>query len=141
MAFPGVPSIRVAERVDGEFDAAIIMECSDLKRTGVDGLERYFVINIDHHPGNSDFGAINWFDAGAAACAEMVFDVIVALDVPLSVEIATHIYVGHPDRHRLVPLLEHLGPDVRHLPAAGRRGRRPAEGRAQHLRQQHARAG
>ena len=94
MAFPGVPSIRVAERVDGEFDAAIIMECSDLKRTGVEGLERYFVINIDHHPGNADFGAINWFDGSAAACAEMVFDVIRALDVPLSVEIATHIYMG-----------------------------------------------
>ena len=94
MAFPGVPSIRVAERVQGDFDAAIIMECSDLKRTGVEGLENYFVINIDHHPGNSDFGAINWFDAGAAACAEMVFDVIMALGVPLSVEIATHVYMG-----------------------------------------------
>jgi phosphoesterase RecJ-like protein len=94
MAFPGVPSIRVAERVEGEFDAAIIMECSDLKRTGVEGLDRFFVINIDHHPGNSDFGAINWFDGTAAACAEMVFDLIVALGVPLSVEMATHIYVG-----------------------------------------------
>jgi len=94
MAFPEVPSIQVAERADGEFDAAIIMECSDLKRTGVTGLDRYFVINIDHHPGNSDYGAINWFDAGAAACAEMVFDVIRALDVPLSVEIATHVYMG-----------------------------------------------
>ena len=94
MAFPGVPSIQVAARVDREFDAAIIMECSDLKRTGVDGLERYFVINIDHHPGNADFGGINWFDGGAAACAEMVFDVIQALEVPLSVEIATHIYMG-----------------------------------------------
>jgi bifunctional oligoribonuclease and PAP phosphatase NrnA len=94
MAFPGVPSIRVAERVDGAFDAAIIMECSDLKRTGVEGLEQYFVINIDHHPGNADFGAINWFDPSAAACAEMVFDVIRALDVSLSVELATHIYMG-----------------------------------------------
>ena len=37
---------------------------------------------------------INWFDGRAAACAEMVFDVIVALGVPLSVEIATHIYMG-----------------------------------------------
>jgi phosphoesterase RecJ-like protein len=94
MAFPGVPGIRVAERVDGEFDAAIVMECSELKRTGVEGLDRFFVINIDHHPGNADYGAINWFDGSAAACAEMVFDVIRALDVPLSVEIATHIYVG-----------------------------------------------
>jgi bifunctional oligoribonuclease and PAP phosphatase NrnA len=94
MAFPGVPAIQVAERVIGEFDAAIVMECSELKRTGVEGLDRFFVINIDHHPGNAEYGAINWFDGTAAACAEMVFDVIRALDVPLSVEIATHIYVG-----------------------------------------------
>jgi phosphoesterase RecJ-like protein len=94
LAFPGVPSIQVADRVDGAFDAAIVMECSDLKRTGVEGLDQYFVINIDHHPGNGAYGAINWFDPGAAACAEMVFDVVRALDVPLSVEIATHLYVG-----------------------------------------------
>ena len=94
MAFPEVPSIQVAERVDGDFDAAIIMECSDLNRTGVKGLDRYFVINIDHHPGNSDYGALNWFDGGAAACAEMVFDVVRALGVSLSVEIATHVYMG-----------------------------------------------
>src|SRR5580700_7004837 len=52
MAFPGVPDIRIAAAVsqgDGDFDAAIIMECGDLKRTGVDGLDRFFVINIDHH--------------------------------------------------------------------------------------------
>jgi phosphoesterase RecJ-like protein len=94
MAFPGVPAIQVAERVIGEFDAAIVMECSELKRTGVEGLDRFFVINIDHHPGNAEYGAINWFDGTAAACAEMVFAVIRALDVPLSVEIATHIYGG-----------------------------------------------
>ncbi len=40
------------------------------------------------------YGAINWFDAGAAACGEMVFDVIAALGVPLTLEMATHIYVA-----------------------------------------------
>jgi phosphoesterase RecJ-like protein len=70
------------------------MECGDLARTGVAGLERFFVINIDHHPGNSGYGAINWFDAKAAACGEMVFDVVRALELPLSVEIATHIYLA-----------------------------------------------
>jgi phosphoesterase RecJ-like protein len=94
MAFPGVPEIKVADRADGDFDAALIMECSELARTGVSGLERYFLVNVDHHPGNAHYGAINWFEAGAAACAEMVFDIIGALDVPLSLEIATHIYVG-----------------------------------------------
>jgi phosphoesterase RecJ-like protein len=94
MAFPGVPEIRVAERAEGDFDAALVMECSELARTGVSGLEQYFLVNVDHHPGNVRYGAINWFEAGAAACAEMVFDIIAALGVPLSVEIATHLYVG-----------------------------------------------
>jgi phosphoesterase RecJ-like protein len=94
MAFPGVPDIRIAPRVEGDFDAAIIMECGDLGRTGVAGLERFFVVNIDHHPGNTGYGDINWFDAGAAACGEMVFDLVKALGVPLSIEIATHIYLA-----------------------------------------------
>lgn len=94
MAFPGVSDIRIAPTADWTFDASIIMECGDLSRTGVSGLDRAFVINIDHHPGNTGYGHINWFDAGAAACAEMVFDVVQALGAPLSVEIATHIYVA-----------------------------------------------
>src|SRR5204863_4235854 len=41
------------------------------------------------------YGQINWFDPAAAACAEMVFDVIQALGITrLSVEMATHVYVA-----------------------------------------------
>jgi bifunctional oligoribonuclease and PAP phosphatase NrnA len=91
--FPGVRDIRVSPTVHGQFDAAIVMECGDLSRTGVEGFEKYFVINIDHHPGNKSYGALNWFNSGAAACGEMVFDLIVALGVKLTPEIATHIYI------------------------------------------------
>jgi phosphoesterase RecJ-like protein len=94
LAFPGVSDIRIAPTVEGEFDASIIMECGDLKRTGVSGLERFFVINIDHHPGNTSYGQINWFDPSAAACGEMVFDLVRALGVPLTKTIATHIYLA-----------------------------------------------
>jgi phosphoesterase RecJ-like protein len=97
MQFPGVPEIRIAPRVDeppGPDAAAIIMECGDLARTGVAGLERFFVINIDHHPGNTGYGALNWFDPSAAACAELVYDLVRALNVPLTREIATHIYLA-----------------------------------------------
>ena len=94
MAFAGVPDIEIAAKVDGDFDAAIIMECGDLARTGVEGLDRGFVINIDHHPGNTGYGQINWFDPAAAACGEMVFDLVVGLGVPLTAEIATHVYVA-----------------------------------------------
>jgi bifunctional oligoribonuclease and PAP phosphatase NrnA len=91
--FPGIRDIEVSPKVDGQFDAAIVMECGDLSRTGVEGFEKYFVINIDHHPGNRMFGALNWFDVEAAACGEMVFDLISALGVRLTAEIATHIYL------------------------------------------------
>jgi phosphoesterase RecJ-like protein len=92
--FPGMDRIEIATSVDGGADAVIVMECSDLARTGVAGLDRHFIINIDHHAGNRLYGALNWFDESAAACGEMVFDLIRALDVPLTLEIATHIYLA-----------------------------------------------
>ncbi|MGE0447991.1 MAG: bifunctional oligoribonuclease/PAP phosphatase NrnA [Vicinamibacterales bacterium] len=94
MTFPGVSSIEIAGSVGGDFDAAVIMECGDLGRPGVAGLERYFLVNIDHHPGNTGYGDINWFDSSAAACGEMVFDLVRVLGVPLTLEIATHIYLA-----------------------------------------------
>ena len=72
----------------------IVMECSDLARTGVTGFDGRHIINIDHHAGNRTNGALNWFDESAAACGEMVFDVIRALGVPMTFEIATHIYLA-----------------------------------------------
>src|SRR5262249_2322724 len=92
--FPGVSDIRVATAVDESFDAAILTERGGLKPTGVEGLDRSFVINIDHHPGNTGYGQVNWFDATAAACGEMVYDLVRALEVPLTPEIATHIYLA-----------------------------------------------
>src|SRR4051812_25972032 len=67
-SFPGVSSIQISDEVTGDFDAAIIMECGDLGRPGVSGLDRFFLVNIDHHPGNAGYGDVNWFDPSAAAC-------------------------------------------------------------------------
>jgi bifunctional oligoribonuclease and PAP phosphatase NrnA len=93
--FPGVDRIQIATRVERPaIDAVIVMECSDLGRTGVAGLEQEYLINIDHHAGNQMYGALNWHDESAAACGEMVFDLIQALGAPLTEEIATHIYLG-----------------------------------------------
>ncbi|HWW82627.1 MAG TPA: bifunctional oligoribonuclease/PAP phosphatase NrnA [Vicinamibacterales bacterium] len=94
MTFPGAPDIRIAANVGDDFDAAIILECSDLARTGVTGLDQFFVINIDHHPGNSGYGQLRWFDPSAAACGEMVFELVRALGAPLTLEVATHIYLA-----------------------------------------------
>jgi phosphoesterase RecJ-like protein len=95
--FPGVDEIVIADAVGpalGAFDALIVMECGDLSRPGVAGLDRFFAINIDHHVGNSMYGALNWFDQAASACGELVQELVDALGVSLSPEIATHIYLA-----------------------------------------------
>lgn len=92
--FPGMHRIEVAPDVETDADAVIVMECSDLSRTGITGLDAEFIINIDHHAGNRLYGALNWYDETAAACGEMVFDLIQGLGVPLTEQIATHIYLA-----------------------------------------------
>ena len=92
--FPGVDTVRITPEITEAYDAALIMECSELSRTGVKGLDRSPVINIDHHPGNTGYGALNWVDESAAACGEMVFTLIEALAAPLSEDVATHVYLA-----------------------------------------------
>ena len=92
--FPAVADIQLLDHLDDPGDAVIFMECGDVRRPGVSGLDKGFVINIDHHPGNTMYGAMNCIDLTAAACGEMVFDLIAALGVPISVEMATHIYLA-----------------------------------------------
>jgi phosphoesterase RecJ-like protein len=52
------------------------------------------VINVDHHPGNGLYGSLNWLDLSAAACGEMVFDLVRELGVPLTFPIALHVYIA-----------------------------------------------
>ncbi len=92
--FPGVAGIQITQETQDTFDAALIMECGELSRTGVKGLDRSPVMNIDHHPGNKSYGAINWIDESAAACGEMAFTLIEALGAPITKDIATHVYLA-----------------------------------------------
>jgi phosphoesterase RecJ-like protein len=94
LVFPGVAEIEITDRVDDPGDAVVVMETGDLTRTGIAGLDRGFIVNVDHHVGNTMYGAVNWFDLSAAACGEMVFDLVRELGVPLTYEIALHVYVA-----------------------------------------------
>jgi len=94
LVFPGVPEIEIVNEIGDAADAVIVMECGDVKRPGIEGVEGGYVINIDHHPGNLLYGALNWMDLSAAACGEMVFDLVSELGVPLTYEIALHVYIA-----------------------------------------------
>ena len=93
-SLPGASEVMHTGRVSGDFDAAVVLECGSLERTELDGLERYFVINVDHHLGNTRYGAVNWLDETAAACGEMVFDIVRGLELPLTAAVAAPLYVA-----------------------------------------------
>src|SRR5678815_5263172 len=42
--FPGMDRIEIATQVSADVDAVIVMECSDLTRAGISGLEGEFLI-------------------------------------------------------------------------------------------------
>jgi phosphoesterase RecJ-like protein len=93
-ALPGSEYVRVGDRLERGFDAAFVLECGNLARPGIDGLAGQFIVNVDHHHSTEPFGAINWIDPNACAVGEMIYHLLRALDVTITPEIATNIYVA-----------------------------------------------
>jgi phosphoesterase RecJ-like protein len=91
---PGVADVEVSDTIPEGTEAVVVLECGDLGRTGLTGFEGLPIINIDHHPGNSGYGDVQWFDGTAAACGEMVFEIITELGVPLTENMATQLFVA-----------------------------------------------
>jgi phosphoesterase RecJ-like protein len=91
---PHADSIVHAARVNGDCDAAIVLECDSIQRTRLQGLEHCFLINIDHHASSRPFAHVNWIDSSAVATAELVFRLAQAARVPLTPEIATCLYTA-----------------------------------------------
>lgn len=94
LEFPGTNRILITDRADAPADAAVLLECSDPSRPEIAGLDRYTLINVDHHLGNTLYGRVNWFDDGAAACGELVADLIDELGVAWTRDIAAHLYLA-----------------------------------------------
>ena len=93
-SLPGIDKILVTQSVEDDYDALFILECNNLERTGLAGLDNYFLINIDHHPKTEPYGNLNWMDPQAAAVGEMIYRLIKELEVPLSPEISINLYVA-----------------------------------------------
>ncbi|MGC1422920.1 MAG: bifunctional oligoribonuclease/PAP phosphatase NrnA [Terracidiphilus sp.] len=89
---PRAEDIRTAMRVHGPYDAAILLECDGLERTRLQGLEKFSLINIDHHATGLEFADINWIDHQAACVGEMVYRLFLAAGIEVTPEVATCIY-------------------------------------------------
>lgn len=91
---PFAQSVAQAESVHGSFDAAILLECDSLQRSRVEGLDKYFLINIDHHKSGRNFAHLNWIDPRAVATGELVYRFARKAGVRISPEIATCLYTA-----------------------------------------------
>ena len=91
---PHAEGILHASHVNGDCDAAIILECDSIQRTRLSGLENCFLINIDHHASAKPFANVNWIDASAVATAELIFRLAQAAQVKLTPEISTCLYTA-----------------------------------------------
>ncbi len=89
---PRANSILHASKVTGSYDAAIILECDSLRRTGLEGLEDdgRVLINIDHHSTAKPFAHVNWIDSSACATAQLIFELAKALDRSRPPQMRTH---------------------------------------------------
>jgi bifunctional oligoribonuclease and PAP phosphatase NrnA len=91
---PGSELVVVQPDITSTYDAAFVIECSDVERPGLPTLKSQFVVNIDHHSTTEPFGDINWIDSTSAAVGEMIYNLCKALGVEVIKEIAECIYTA-----------------------------------------------
>lgn len=99
----GVPSIfsylkgvdQIHTRPDGNFDAIITLDCSDLVRLG-EAMDGHPMpdINIDHHITNLNFARINLVDTEAVATAEILALCLPKFDLPVTKPVADALLTG-----------------------------------------------
>src|SRR6185369_12770367 len=91
---PGAAEVLTMPEITEPFDGAFVIECSDIDRPGLIGLEKQNVVNIDHHSTTALFGNINWIDSTASAVGEMIYNLCKATGVRVTKEIAECVYTA-----------------------------------------------
>ncbi|MCW3009168.1 MAG: phosphoesterase RecJ domain protein [Solirubrobacterales bacterium] len=71
----------------------VFLDCGNVDRSTIDASGTH-VLNIDHHHDNTRFGTVNHVVDDASCTAEIVWDLIGALGVPVTREMAEALYVG-----------------------------------------------
>jgi len=94
MRLPASERITVSTIAPAGYPVVVLMECNEVARSGIEGLEERLVVNIDHHANNPEFGDVNWVDPSVAAVGVMVYRLLQALEVDITPAIATHLYVA-----------------------------------------------
>jgi phosphoesterase RecJ-like protein len=93
----------------------VFLDCGNFDRNAIEVGDAQ-ILNLDHHHDNTQFGTVNHVVPEASCTAEIVWDLLRALHVPLTEQIAEALYVGLvTDTGRF--MYENTGPAA-HLMAA-----------------------
>jgi len=79
------------------FDAAFVLDCSEISRVG-DAASRILgmktIINIDHHISNTGSFGLSFADPGASSVGELLYRLIEKMGAPVTREIAVNLYTA-----------------------------------------------
>jgi bifunctional oligoribonuclease and PAP phosphatase NrnA len=80
-----------------QFDITFTLDCGDRTRLGTEFSKIQTpgkIINIDHHVSNRYFGDINLIDPSASSTAEIIFELLRIIPLPMNSAIAENLYAG-----------------------------------------------
>ncbi len=84
--------------LQAQAEAIIVLDTANTGRINIDGkweaIADRFIINIDHHITNGDYGRINWVVDDASSTSEMVFHLLRAAGWPIDANTASLLYAG-----------------------------------------------
>ncbi len=88
-------SEQIKKKPEGEFEIIMVVDCSDLERTGR-VLEGYPTpdINIDHHATNRAFAKINLVDIEATSTTEMLVNLFPVIGLQITPPVAEALLTG-----------------------------------------------
>lgn len=118
----------VEKAITPGWDLSVVVDCSDMHRTGDLLPDQDVSINIDHHVTNLNFAKINLVNPKAAATAEIITDNLESWGLNFSQPVANALLTGiisdtigfrtsnvHPQTLRLAALLMEQGADLPEL--------------------------
>jgi phosphoesterase RecJ-like protein len=96
-AFMDLAGVLRAPPEDCESRVLVALDCANARRIGPDQSphERAAsILNIDHHHDNSRFGDVNLVIADASSTAEILAEILAALEIDLTPSLAEALYIG-----------------------------------------------
>ena len=91
---PGYDVIEFRQMYPESFDIVILIEGGTEDRTGMNHLDKYYTINIDHHATSSQCCDLNWIIPDASAAGELVYDLANELPIQWTKDIGFNLFAA-----------------------------------------------